>query len=230
MESRRNFPSLVKMKFVIFFMSSKIRPYLLACGLWLLVFTLSAQPKTDCVCNGSSAGGGKFYIGAGGDFHLANFENDDRKYAVSTLGFGFHSGYNFNKNFSIQTGIQKYGFSNLKEGDASKSGKYSYIDIPLLGVYRFIKRGSRFIPYLQGGYVLNATLAKNFEGNTNQTGFQLNAHYAHLGGGILFVLANKFTLYAEPGLNINPNLFKGTYVWDIFKLKTGLSVGVNYHF
>lgn len=211
-------------------MSYNIRPYLAACGLWFLAFTLNAQPKTDCVCNGSSAGGGKFYIGAGGDFHLANFENDDRKFTISTLGFGMHAGYNFNKSFSIQTGIQKYGFSDLKEGDSYKTGKYRYIDIPLLGVYRFIKRGSRLIPYLQGGYVLNATIAKEFGGNTNQSGFQIHSHYAHLGGGILFVLANNFTLYAEPGLNINPDLFKGIYVWDVYKLKTGLSVGVNYHF
>lgn len=208
--------------------------YFLFIFFFLSFFVALAQPKTDCVCNGSSAGGGKFYAGAGGDFHLAFFENDDYKFKISTLGIGGHIGYNFDKKLSLQLGIQKYGLDGIHDSEKfTGSARYSYLDLSLLGVYRFLKRGSRFIPYLQIGYTLNSTLKKNYEApneNLSETGFQIQGHYAHLGGGMLFVLVNNFTLYSEAGMWIHPTAFGTNYVFDIFKFKPGISVGVNYHF
>ncbi len=203
-----------------------------------LIFNFSfsnAQPKTDCVCNGSTSGKGKFFVGLGGDFHLGKFENDDRKYAVSTLGFQFHAGYNFNMKWSIQLNAQKYAFAGLDQPEKSyNSIRYSYLDFSLVGTHRFMKRGSRFIPYVQVGYTLNNTLKREFTGTNSQlteTGFAIQGHYINLGAGSLFVLANQFTIFAEIGTLIHPaTAFNGTYISDVFKLKPGISVGVNYHF
>jgi hypothetical protein len=71
-----------------------------------------AQPKTDCVCSGSTAGGARIYAGAGADFHLMSFVNDEQKYSISTLGMNLHAGYNLHKSISLQLGIQKYSLSN----------------------------------------------------------------------------------------------------------------------
>lgn len=194
-----------------------------------------AQPKTDCVCSGSTAGGARVYSGAGADFHLMNFENDDQKYSLSTLGANLHAGYNLHKSFSLQLGIQKYYLSNeISLEKSTITARYSYLDLSLYGVYRFIKRGSRFIPYIQGGYTLNSTLKKeihSLNSITTETGFTPHAGYAHLGGGTLFILANQFTVFAETGFHLHPkSVFTGTYVSDVYKMKYGISVGVNYHF
>lgn len=194
-----------------------------------------AQPKTDCVCSGSTAGGAKIYAGLGGDFHLMGFENDNGKINYSTMGANIHVGMNLNKNFSLQLGIQKYGLSSETEIEKLiYSSRYSYLDLSLYGVYRFIKRGSRFIPYIQGGYTFNSTLFKetyatNFV--SEERGFTPHANYAHLGFGTLFILANQFTIFAETGLHLQPkSVFTGTYISDVYKMKYGISVGVNYHF
>ena len=209
---------------------------LLPLALWLLPFAYSfAQPKTDCVCSGSTAGGAKIYAGLGGDFHLMNFENDEQKTSLSTMGANIHVGMNLNKNFSLQLGIQKYGLSSEMEIEKFVyTSRYSYLDLSLYGVYRFIKRGSRFIPYFQGGYTLNSTLFKETR-TTNATleenGFAPHASYAHLGFGTLFILANQFTIFAETGLHLQlKDVFTGTYTSDVYKMKYGISVGVNYHF
>jgi hypothetical protein len=194
-----------------------------------------AQPKTDCVCSGSTAGGARIYAGAGADFHLMSFVNDEQKYSISTLGMNLHAGYNLHKSFSLQLVIQKYSLSNeISLEKSTITAKYSYLDLSFHGVYRFIKRGSRFIPYVQGGYTMNSTLKKEiFASNDNsvQKGFSIHGNYAHLGGGTLFVLANQFTLFGEAGFHLHPkSIFNGTYVNDIFRMKFGLSIGVNYHF
>jgi len=194
-----------------------------------------SQPKTDCVCSGSTAGGAKIYAGLGGDFHLMNFENDNEKTNYSTMGANIHMGINLNKNFSLQLGIQKYGLSSEMEVEKFVyTSRYSYLDLSMYGVYRFIKRGSRFIPYVQGGYTFNSTLFKETYGPNytfEERGFTPHAHYAHLGAGTLFILANQFTIFTEAGIHIQPkNVFTGTYTSDIFKMKYGLSVGLNYHF
>lgn len=202
---------------------------------FLQLSAVIAQPKTDCVCNGSTAGGAKVYAGLGGDFHLMNFENDNERYNVSTMGLNMHVGYNLNKSFSLQLGIQKYGASGYEQTEKfENSFRYSYLDLSLYGVYRFIKRGSRFIPYLQGGYSMNNTLSKEINlitGTTEENGFSIQGHYGHLGAGTLFILANQFTIFAEGGVHFHPkSLFTGTYINDVYRLKYGISVGVNYHF
>lgn len=211
-------------------------PTIFAFAFWLLPFAYSfSQPKTDCLCNGSSSGKGKFFVGLGGDFHLGKFENDDRKYAVSTLGYQFHAGYNFNMKWSIQLNTQKYAFAGLDQPEKSfNSIRYSYLDFSLVGTHRFMKRGSRFIPYVQAGYTMNNTVKREFTGTNSrltETGFAMQGHYINLGAGSLFVLANQFTIFAELGTLIHPaTAFNGTYITDVFKLKPTISVGVNYHF
>jgi hypothetical protein len=171
----------------------------------------------------------------GGDFHLGSFENDDRKYSVSTLGAQFHMGYNINKHFSVQLGVQKYALYAINLPEKSYSDvRYSYLDVSLNFIYRFIKRGSRFIPYLQAGFIGNSTLLRTYTGLNSpleETGFLYQGSYANIGGGTLFVLANQFTIFAETNLAMHPkSVFLGTYTSDIFKIKPGISVGVNYHF
>jgi hypothetical protein len=194
-----------------------------------------AQPKTDCVCSGSTAGGARIYAGGGADFHLMSFVNDDQKISISSLGAGLHAGYNLHKSFSLQLGVQKYALSNeITIEKSTITSRYSYLDLSLYGVYRHIKRGSRLIPYVQGGYTMNSTLKKEVIGtnvNSVERGFSIHGNYVHLGAGTLFVLANQFTLFGETGIHLHPkSIFSGTYVNDIFRLKFGLSIGINYHF
>lgn len=210
---------------------------LLTISAFIFCLPLFAQhgPPTDCVCNGSTSGGkGKFYMGTGPDFHLGFFENDDRKLNLSTLGFRLHAGYNLNKNFAAELIIQKYAFANidvLEKG--STSTFYSYLDFNFQFVYRFVKRGSRFIPYVKGGYLMNNTLKKKYTTpniTSEENGFSIHGHYIDIGGGTLFILANQFTLFAESHLSMHPTFFQGIYISDVFKLKPQISIGVNYHF
>lgn len=205
--------------------------------LFIANFSLFAQhgPPTDCVCNGSTSGGkGKFYMGIGPDFHLGIFENDDRKLSLTTLGVRLHAGYNLNKNLAAELIIQKYAFADIEVLEkGSTSTFYSYLDFNFQLVYRFVKRGSRFIPYIKGGYLMNNTLKKSYTsplGTLEENGFAIHGHYIDLGGGTLFILANQFTLFAESHLSMHPTFFQGIYKSDLFKLKPQISVGVNYHF
>ena len=55
--------------------------------------------------------------------------------------------------------------------------------------------------------------------------------FLELGIGTLFILANQFTIFAETGLHLQlKDVFTGTYTSDVYKMKYGISIGVNYHF
>lgn len=211
--------------------------HLLIIFLSVLTISVSAQhgPPADCLCNGTSSGGkGKFYLGAGPDFHLGVFENDDLKFNLTTLGARIHAGYNLNKNFALELIIQKYAFADINDSEKNYSSvRFSYLDFNFQMIYRFVKRGSRFIPYIKGGYLMNNTLNKTFVNNTTTTeekGFNIHGHYIDLGGGSLFILANQFTLFAETHLSIHPTFFQGIYSPELFKMKPQISIGINYHF
>ena len=193
--------------------------------------------KGSCFCEAESKNKGAWYMGAHA-LAINNFYSDDilGETPLKTGG-GIFLGTNITKNLSFQLGADYYTSSVVINRDIYTKRSFTYIDVPIDFIYRFINdKMERIIPYGIFGVTNSLFMKQHLESSdasltTTENGLTYNSAYLRLGAGAYFLMSNKFGFFIQPSFKPSLRTLTGkTESTGNYVSQFNLGVGLNYHF